>query len=80
MGSDPPSPSDVVKTKPSQPLYDPGAPPGDPTNTTASALIANAATAEATRLSGKGLASTYVNGAGGVKTQPVSVKTLMKVA
>lgn len=64
---------------PPVPLVDPGAPPADPNNASAQALIGQAAIDEQRRLTKKGLASTYINGARGVPNPRAKARTLMAV-
>lgn len=53
---------------------DPGAPPGDPANTDATGAIADAATRERMLRQGRGLQSTFTNGAMGYADPRVRVR------
>ena len=56
------------------PPVDPGAPPGSVQNEDATAAIADAATQERMRRAGKGLQSTFTNGAMGYADPKVRVR------
>lgn len=58
----------------SPPPIDLGPAPGDPGNADANAAMENAAAVERMRRAGKGMASTFVNGAAGVRQESVRVR------